>query len=514
MTDETKTCQVIMHNGEPCGRNLYDSEKCICHCEDPDKDVAQFNGELFALARHKNVTQCFDYTGFVFPHDGASLPGSFECESIFRGAVFLGDADFAGKEFAGDVSFEDTVFERECSFRAAQFEASAYFHSTQFHGEVTFREAMFSPDGKADFDHVQFEEHANFFKTIFVGNVDFDHTCFCSSAEFTMASFALLSRFTLVHFHSDATFQKTIFDGEVQFRNVRFMGTSSFTEACFKGATEFRQVFFVDLMMAHGAKISGYLMFRGATFGYEAYFTSLRLAESAKVVFHTTSLDRCRFLGSKVEHMEFTDVAWPSRRKLLGRDWFYRKAVYDELNPQGGQSWEQVADIYRGLQEYYHQRNRYQEAGGFYIAEHDINRKVNRKLPYRVSTRLYRMASIYGESYLRSLLWLAFILVLSPAVFLWGGIDLSPHIDPSVGPVDIVSYQLSLWPQDCFLLTDDFKEAFNANISFITLNRSELTGRLPHTGQRALAGLEMVLVVILVSFVVLALRRWFKRKSF
>jgi hypothetical protein len=55
---------------------------------------------------------------------------------------------------------------------------------------------------------------------------------------------------------------------------------------------------------------------------------------------------------------------------------------------------------------------------------------------------------------------------------------------------------------------------FFKNISFLTFSRDKLSAILISPYQEALAGLQIPIIITLIAFFLLALRRQFKRKSF
>ena len=272
-------------------------------------------------------------------------------------------------------------------------------------------------------------------------------------------------------------------------------------------------------------------------FGKDASFENLHIEKGAQLIFSDVGLENCHFLRTDVTKLKFTAVKWPRSRLFRCSPWF-RQAVADELRPDQN-SWELVGDIYRGLQDYYQSHNRYADAGDFYAAEQDVNRKTNRGLFFLVASWLYRLVSLYGQSYLLPLFWLALVLLLFPAVFLLDGIK---GVDPPVpagvtqsateavsytfslnpagearNAIDTVAYSFSRNPADCFLIqssSGDYWTCFFNNVSFLTFSRTKLSERLLYPYQDALAGLELVIMVALIAFFLLALRRQFKRKSF
>ena len=103
---EKGTCEYIKHDGEPCGRNLYDAEHCIFHSKDIEGKRAEFNEKFWEeFERQKEQEKKYDFTGFVFP----------------------GEISFKGKIFEKDVYFWKSKFSGKAIFEEAQFSGGAYF---------------------------------------------------------------------------------------------------------------------------------------------------------------------------------------------------------------------------------------------------------------------------------------------------------------------------------------------------------------------------------------------------
>lgn len=76
------------------------------------------------------------------PDDINGLPpvplGRSVREAVFRGAIFMGAANFASSTFLGDGNFSGTVFEDTADFTQARFHAHAAFVNTTFLGRALF----------------------------------------------------------------------------------------------------------------------------------------------------------------------------------------------------------------------------------------------------------------------------------------------------------------------------------------------------------------------------------------
>lgn len=268
-------------------------------------------------------------------------------------------------------------------------------------------------------------------------------------------------------------------------------------------------------------------------FSAEADFISCIFGEPRNIKFRKVSLEKCQFLETDVSAVQFIDVTWDKKRKLI---WSKRNAVYDESHPDNlWLIWKNpkttepkyeppkfqyhlIAQLYRRLQANYINNYRYSEAGDFYIGEQEMVRKAKGKVGQYLSTNfLYKIISYYGESFTLPLFWLAFVLLLLPAVLLYDGINLNTAVqNPTVA--ETVNYEWSWSPGDFLPVNGDSRrdywEAFKANFSLIAYSRSDIGKYLPESGTRFIVTIESLIIIALLAFFLLALRRQYKRKTF
>lgn len=358
---------------------------------------------------------------------------------------------------------------------------------------------------------------------------DFAAFEFPSDFSFTGMTFGVDADFRNARFYGKTDFQNATFASEIGFNSVRFHGEVDFTRC---RLTEKARVVFDG----HGGQ--------ERMFGDEAHFRSLRIDERAKLTFSKVTLDNCRFLETDLTRVNFEDVIWPlkeprgTRSQTVGlllwrqlRSWlvYDREVVYDEQVAdvqwlkwkRGGMvdgtpeppkyQYRLIAQLYRRLQSNYVEGYRYREAGAFHIGEQEVLQAAkSRPWRYLSAGFIYRTISNYGESFRRPLAWLALVLLLFPAIFLWGGIA----APAGEGSTQVTTYSFSLNPLDCLLARSDYWQIFSDNVSFLAFNRERLSNQLPHSYQHMLAGIEILMVVTLITFFLLALRRQFNRKSF
>ena len=452
-----------MQDHKSCGRPVYDGEKCICHSEKQNKDVELFQTELDTIFADEK-TDFYDLTRFIFPEVGYELPKEYKKDVWFDHSKFLGQAIFYEARFLGFANFVETEFSKGTSF-----------YKTFFSGAVWFSFAKFS--AAANFSCAQFSQSASFAGAVFSGETLFDAAVFKEWVDFTMCEATVGSRL--------------VFDGEF-------------------------------------LKDRNRIMFHGT-----AAFIKLSLADPKGIIFSRINLEKCSFLETDISEAQFTDVEWPEKGGFF--EWGKRKVVCDEIYPDWKWlKWNKathrdilgvmeeppkyqhnlVAQLYRRLQANYISNYRFPEAGDFYIGEQEMMRKAKGKIrQYLCTNFLYKIISYYGESFTLPLLWLLLTLFVFPALLLYGGVNLD-YDSQTTGFVETVNYDWTWSPKDLLPLKNDYWKAFAVNISFVTFHRSEIGEYLPEIGQRVIVNLQILLVIALAAFFLLALRRKFKRKSF
>jgi len=510
-----------MHGNRPCTRPVYVGEKCICHSEREDKDVELFHKELAKVFADED-SKHLDLTRFVFPKVGFDLPRQYEKETYFSRAMFL-----------GDIVFLTTEFEREVHFDGAEFRGNVYFLSVRFRKEADFTTSVFSQ--RAVFLATQFQEAANFMAGKFSQQAVFGVTKFHHDALFTFARFFGKTRFYWVDFLKVAHFWGAGFMEEASFHGVTFAEDAKFNLAVFEGPASFNLTRLGEralVVFDAGLSKDKRMFLKGAS------FLSWVSSKPKQIAFRKVALQKCRFLETDMSDIRFSDVEWPERdvewpeqgRRIS--KWFKRKAVYDEIAPDlKWLRWNDsenkevtkeplkyqynlIAQLYRSLQANYISNYRFPEAGDFYIGEQEMMRKAKGKIrQYLCTNFFYKIISNYGESFTVPFLWLLLTLFVFPGLLLYGGINLD-YDSQITDLVETVNYDWTWSPKDLLLLNNHYWKAFGANISFVTFHRSEIAKYLPEIGQTVIVNLEILLVVTLAAFFLLALRRKFKRKSF
>ena len=469
MPETTKTCQVEMRNGKPCGRDLYDDEHCIFHSEEGDKDLDSFQKGINRIL--SMPSELHDFTRFIFP-EGVAFPKKFLKPTIFRRATFTSEADFGGAIFAGRVDFRDVRFLNRTNFRRSVFEREANFRRASFKHKALFISGTFK--AKTQFDRAHFLDETTFAGTMFYDGIDFCWAMFDLGAVFSQAVFK-----------GSAIFDYFISDGEINFKSCVFQDAFSMKSY---------DQHFIELVERDLIK--------------SVDFTSVKFSKPEKVKFQKIDLSKFRFLETDLRGVHFIDEKWDERKT--------RKRVYDEISPKllfGESDYPLIAQLYRRLRANYEENLRYGEAGDFYIGEMEMTRKAQSSIFKKLPLLFYKAISNYGESYYRPLGWIAAILLIFPLLFMFAGIQ-PVTLDPSNPIQDVIHYRLDFSSIKSFLPISekigDYYTSFLYSMSvfsFILDKKYTTINNWGHT----LFVLESILSPVTLAFFLLALRRRFKR---
>ncbi|MGB8658551.1 MAG: pentapeptide repeat-containing protein [Candidatus Zixiibacteriota bacterium] len=450
MSETTKRCQVEMHDGKSCGRDLYDEEFCIFHSKREDKNIEWFQRGLDGILNiGAKEVEYYDLSHFIFPQ-GVFFPKKFSKSVNFWKSVFKGEVDLENVSFEGKSFFLYAVFEDDARFDNATFNDEVNFENATFEASVSFNRANFK--GVASFDEVRFKNDANFGNVTFDMGVGFGMTVFNSVVDFSASTFKSSTYFWGAVFKSDVDFLSASFDDALE------INAEAHQKKAFKKQVDFRMVTF---------------------------------STPEKVVFQKVNLSKFRFLETDVRKVSFIDVDW-NKKSSKGR-W----RVYDEVSMDPDTKnfdYSLIEELYRRLRKNYEDNLKYSEAGDFYIGEMEMWRKAETSFLSKIPLFCYKAISNYGESYYRPLCWILAILLLFPIFFMIAGIQPVNHEQIIVAAEKIKDYSTSFW--------------YSTSIfSFIRDKKCTTTNNWGD----ALFVTESILSPIMLAFLLLALRRRFKR---
>ena len=185
-----------------------------------------------------NILICHPDTGAPIDLESCHLP-----HVTFKGAVFVGKADFWKTTFRGEANFTKATFTGEADFEQATFT-----------GQTNLEETTFA--GKVNFEWATFEREANFLQATFTGEANFLQATFAGKAYFTEATFT-----------GDVEFWGATFTGQALFLESTFTGQTNFEHTEFLGMTIFREAKFTAVATFHAARFAKTVSFRGSEWG-------------------------------------------------------------------------------------------------------------------------------------------------------------------------------------------------------------------------------------------------------
>jgi uncharacterized protein YjbI with pentapeptide repeats len=515
-------------------------------------DVSDFSGDThfagerieFSKARFASNKNLF--SGAIFQAELISF-----IEAQFQGAR----TDFSSIQVSGykayfnQAKFRSTTndfTEAHFGSRFTQFEETEFsgdstqFGEAEFNSKMTgFRYAKFL-SSSTTFDSAIFEGFFTFFQSArFEGDVSFGQAKFKSHS---------ITDFTSVRFAgTETSFLDTVFESNhVVFADTRFESNETdFGGARLRGrVTDFND-----------SRFRGTVRFEGhpatSIFGNVAWMCNLHIDQPARFYFRHTNLSQVEFRGTDLRDIQFLDVKWhESPRRIYlplltqRRNCLFDEAVIrnkfvwpederdrelqeealsilyesvgiprqdntaagtnrsgisshekdtwkvDQRHPPGDLELVRVA--YRQLKQNYEANKNYAEAGDFYYGEMEMNRL---KLPFLKRyffswEALYWITSGYGQRWQNSLVLAALIFFGLPILFLYTGLDVLAQHNP---------------------LNADYWNALQFNFLQVTFQRDIHLLYGPSSLTRNIAILESLLIPVMLTLSILALRRKFKR---
>ncbi len=285
------------------------------------KDVTSFAGVTF----HKGVKATFKNAKFKH---GAFQGANFHDEVEFNGTTFIESAGFLQAEFHSKAHFEKVTFPKgkETSFHVVEFHLTANFEGAEFF-ETDFSMAKFASAEKSLFDKAifkkaKFNDGTSFSRAQFYGEADFTEASFMA-VGFTSTIFGRGANFSNASFSSDASFHQTQFgqktEHSIRSGHVYFNGTVFGKES----RVFFERTWFSWVTMFDYAQFKGYVFFAGGAgsqvfdpvFEHHAFFSSIKLDNATiekpeQVYFHTVRLRPSWFVNVDCRKFNFTNIEW------------------------------------------------------------------------------------------------------------------------------------------------------------------------------------------------------------
>ncbi|MFZ3166177.1 MAG: pentapeptide repeat-containing protein [Candidatus Methanoperedens sp.] len=446
-----KLCQVKMASGEPCGRLISTNEKCIFHFswtyqeyEEHKIFDEEFWKEVDRIEKNDTIKE-LDFSNFIFPNTISFEQHIFKKPVLFVNAKFDKKVQFLESNFNDIADFTGAEFCDEVNLLNAQFNKNAIFVSVRFRKKAIFIDVKF--DQEANFDGAEFDDEASFYGTKFDEESDFNEAKFNKKADFITAEFNKAASFTDVQFCSKAFFNEVKFNNDVFFSGTEFMEEVSFRDTVFENKLQ------------------------------KIIFRFCRFHKPSDVKFQDVNLSNVSFLYTDITKVEFLNEKWAKKNGRL--------IVVDESIREGWITYDAIAQLYRRLRWNYEANYKFAEAGDFFIGEMEMRRRNvitrfrnenirNIELWIKENFSLlgiFKHLSLYGESYIRPLIF-AFIIIISYPLLMHWLFNASSVIQPDdFLYVDLRKSAASFFQMDSTYIVERIIGIPILGLSFIALKR-------------------------------------------
>jgi uncharacterized protein YjbI with pentapeptide repeats len=522
---------------------------CIYHHPDHEKKaeefwktfLANFNSERseanpFGLLEREEDNLFHNFSQFIFPK-------------------FFGSIKWEGRPFIS-ANFFLAKFQGEANFSEVQFQGKANFWKAKFQGWANFSEAQFQ--GGAYFSWAQFQEGADFSEVQFQGKANFQWAQFQGGASFSGAQFQEGANFLGAKFQEGASFLEAEFQGEVSFWRAQFQGKANFREAKIFSEILFKDTLFSDLVDFRGAELSehgdksrqkiyGRLIFEGIEITDPAKLVLMGISnpdpEHCGIAFWLTRTPIVR--GAEIRGTTLFD----ERGRMVALEEYAERVLEkdkkglenlpeEERRRREREIERRNRDLrlqsYRAVRLNLEDEGMFPEAGELYVREMSIkgddkpllrcfllpwdlvknffkkmfkrskikNDKELGGCGYKVLLLAYRCLSKYGESWLRPLGWLLLVLILFSVVYMFTGFEGMEYSYSLFSKYGIISFQG---------LLRDFSWALIYSFKSLIPGFGQLSPRSTSAWTAALTVVEGVLGAVIITLLLLAIRRRFRR---
>jgi hypothetical protein len=369
---------------------------------------------------------------------------TFNGETSFDKAIFNKRATFFDATFNGETWFYDVTFKEETWFNGATFNKGASFNRATFNGETSFDKAIFN--GETLFFGATFNKRASFNESQFRNKTIFDGSFFSEEVSFKNTIFLIGSinnskyidyvSFGRVSFEKP---QQVIFDG-CNMKRVSFMHTdiSRIMFINTKWGKDFRifdeKLFLLKLNKEKEKFIKEQkkLLKKIISIKLDDVIKDFKEGktelseEMEEIIYEPTIYQKLKELKEKENVTD--DYKNKVKNELTEKYKEYIKRLeeklkninqdleneIEEIKKDEDLTLDNVLTVYKNFRENYDYYMKYEESGKFFLNEMRLKRKTLPKLSgEKIVMLLYEVLSLYGESYIRSLLALITIMMTS-----------------------------------------------------------------------------------------------------
>ncbi|MEW6411741.1 MAG: hypothetical protein AB1483_04610 [Candidatus Zixiibacteriota bacterium] len=375
--------------------------------------------------------------------------------------------------------------------------AGFVFPKVEFKYPAAVRKPFYAPQckfyGDVSFRGIHFPSYTTFFGSEFLGTADFsdDNNPYDRQKQ--------------VHFQDRVIFTSAIFHKEVRFRACHFHAMPEFIATKFKDVAIFAWATLAfdspnEWLNFHQCEFHG---LANLEFRFAGEIAGMRLSAANLQGLKISSLPRDQV------RIEFSNIQKWYEDKKWWRPW-PRKMIRDEIQHKSDPI--KVIDCYRYLEKYFYDHSDFDLANHFYVGQLVLRRRVS---DYgRVSrflSRCYQLVSNFGASVWRPVLWLCIVWALFPLWLLSLGINVHREVNGQE-VIKHVNYDITLsgYPSHFW---SDYWSTVGSNLSLSTIDRKHELSPASDSLQKVVLIFETATNVVLLSFLVIAVRRKFTPKK-
>ncbi len=373
-----------------------------------------------------------------------------------------------------------------------------------------------------DCSYFVFPESDFIFPIAIKKKIFFDNSIFYGNANFRGQQFTNFASFRSVNFYGEADFgddsnpyeKQTKFSDTVVFSNTTFHKRTSFRSCIFGKNPEFFGTIFKDILVFAWCKfIYDYpkpILFNNVEFQNNTDFQLEINGEIPGIEFSSCNLEGLNFSTLPKDYIPiiFKDIKkWNEKKKWYH---FNRNKINDESDANKNPII--LISLYRYLEKYFYTNSDPSLAKDFRIGHLIALRKdKNYNGISKFINFIYDSTSKFGMSIWRPITILLFTLIIFPLALLFSGISIPVVKGKEVQTKD-VNYEITNTYPTIELYSEfwsDYRNCFILNISISTLDRNNKFSPLPNSASRIILIVETLIIIIYVSFLVIAVRRKF-----
>ena len=397
----------------------------------------------------------FNYTKF---HNEVHFENAeFFKEATFIDTEFLKKVSFLSTKFFEKANFKNAIFHEEADFQKAEFSEGAIFIDVNFFKAAYFSGTIFR---EAYFVRVIFHGVASFNNTIFHEGVDFRNTRFFKEANFNNAEFFGRTLFDYAEFLDNVSFDKTKFSPDLLEKCLDPINIISFRRVLFKkqqnvtfDGTNMSRVSFLHTNIDR-------VNFRNIKWesSYDGTLLLLKYLNKERKKFIEKGLEKAtnelkdlekniHDKNKRIKELEATSIIskkLEELKKIIEEEKIKKekleKTIQDYINNKKERinevknkiegyfgddlTLDNVLSVYRSLRENYDYYLKYEESGKLFVEEMKLKRKLigkeegSKSFVSKISNEIekftmwiYEILSLYGESYVRSIIWSIIVIV-------------------------------------------------------------------------------------------------------